>query len=79
MESRKLNVQGDGMRKLAGGLFVVLAVASALADKTLVNIDKEGVALKGYDPVAYFTDNAPQKGNPAIASTYNGGQYHLRP
>ena len=65
------------MRKAAVALFLMLALASAFADKTLVNVDKQGVALKGYDPVAYFTDNAPQKGNAAITSTYKGAQYQF--
>ena len=35
--------------------------AAAAAGKTLVNVDKSGLALKGFDPVAYFTDNKPVK------------------
>ena len=28
------------------------------------NLDDKGVILDGYDPVAFFTDNKPVKGNP---------------
>lgn len=45
--------------------------------KTLVLTDKKGVALEGYDPVAYFTDRAAKKGDPKIEGTYNGALYHF--
>jgi YHS domain-containing protein len=43
--------------------------------RQLINVDKRGVALQGYDPVAYFTDHEPVKGDSAWASTYRGGTY----
>jgi YHS domain-containing protein len=49
----------------------------AAAGKNLVNIDKNGVGLQGYDPVAFFTDKKPIKGNPAIHHTYQGATYHF--
>lgn len=45
--------------------------------KTLVQTDKNGVALEGYDPVSYFTDGKPIKGDPKIEATYNGALYHF--
>jgi YHS domain-containing protein len=42
---------------------------------TKVNVDSQGVILKGYDPVAYFKQRKPVKGNPALASTYQGATY----
>lgn len=45
------------------------------ADKQLVNLDKAGVALQGYDPVAFFTVKAPVKGKPELASEYHGAKY----
>ena len=39
------------------------------------NVDGKGVILKGYDAVAYFKQGKPLKGNPAIASTYQGVTY----
>lgn len=47
------------------------------ADKTLVNLNKDGVALQGYDPVAFFTVKAPLKGKPEFSSTYHGAKYHF--
>lgn len=37
----------------------------------------KGVAVGGYDPVAYFTENKPVKGNPAIAFEHAGTQWHF--
>jgi YHS domain-containing protein len=34
-------------------------------------------AIKGYCPVAYFTEGKPVKGNPEIRSTYSGETYFL--
>lgn len=48
-----------------------------LGGKTLVNLDKHGVALEGYDPVSYFTDGKPVKGDSKIEGTYNGALYHF--
>jgi YHS domain-containing protein len=53
-------------------------LANAAADnKILVNKDRNGLALQGYDPVAYFTDNKPEKGNPKMKSTYDGADYYF--
>ena len=45
--------------------------------KTLVFTDKTGVALEGYDPVSYFTDGKPAKGDKTIEATFNGALYHF--
>ncbi len=37
----------------------------------------EGVALKGYDPVAYFQQNAAVKGNPSISQSWSGVTWHF--
>jgi YHS domain-containing protein len=42
---------------------------------TKVNVDDQGIILKGYDVVAYFKQGKPVKGNPAIESTYQGATY----
>jgi YHS domain-containing protein len=43
--------------------------------KTLLNLDKSGVAVQGYDPVAFFTDHRPEKGNPKFTSRRGGAIY----
>jgi YHS domain-containing protein len=40
-----------------------------------VNIDSQGVILKGYDAVAYFKQGKPVKGNREIKSSYQGATY----
>ena len=42
---------------------------------TKVNIDGQGVILRGYDVVAYFKQRKPVQGNPAFESTYQGAIY----
>jgi YHS domain-containing protein len=43
----------------------------------LVNVDKNGVILKGYDPVAYFKQSQAVKGNPKYSSKYGGATYYF--
>lgn len=58
-------------------LGVGLAAQAHAQSKTLINVDKAGVAVQGYDVVAYFTDGKPTKGNPQFASGHGGGTYHF--
>jgi len=43
--------------------------------KMLLNVDKQGVGIQGYDPVAFFTQNRLVKGRPEFESKYNGVRY----
>ncbi len=43
--------------------------------KFLVNTDKNGVIIQGYDVVSYFTDNKAVKGNEEFTARYNGATY----
>jgi YHS domain-containing protein len=42
-----------------------------------VNVDTKGVALKGYDPVSYFSGKAPVLGKASISATHDGATYHF--
>ena len=62
-------------------LFVALITAttfgqSAAKRKSQFNIEK-GVAIQGYDPVAYFTQKKAVKGKSTIATTYEGVIYNF--
>jgi YHS domain-containing protein len=57
-------------------LFASLAFAVAQA-KMLVNVDKHGIALKGHDPVAYFTQGKPVKGFADFVSEFGGAKYRF--
>lgn len=66
------------MRKLALLLLSISIAGSAFAGgKTLLNVDKNNIAIQGYDPVAFFTDNKPVKGNAEFKSTYSGATYYF--
>jgi YHS domain-containing protein len=55
----------------------VPAATQASTAKTLVNTNAKGLALQGYDPVAYFTEGKPTKGSPAHATDFAGAIYHF--
>ena len=40
-----------------------------------LNVDENGVALRGYDPVAYFLSGKPTRGVDAISASYRGARY----
>jgi YHS domain-containing protein len=59
-------------------LSVVLVIATfsvTATAKELLNLDRDGVAIQGYDPVAFFTDKHPVKGNAQFQSEYHGARY----
>ena len=41
------------------------------------NLEKSGRALQGYDPVAFFTEGKPVKGDPNISSKSSGAVYYF--
>lgn len=45
--------------------------------RTLLNVDDDGLALEGYDPVSYFADGRPMRGDPSLARTYRGATYRF--
>jgi YHS domain-containing protein len=46
-----------------------------MAPSVEVNTDAMGLMIRGYDPVAYFTEGRPVPGNPDIAVEYGGAKY----
>jgi YHS domain-containing protein len=40
-----------------------------------VNLDATGVVIRGYDPVAYFTEGRPIAGRSDLSVEYSGGKY----
>lgn len=51
------------------------AAPPASSAKVLVNVDRHGVALEGYDPVAFFTDSAAVRGDSTHRASYGGATY----
>lgn len=62
---------------LVATLCAAFASAALAQGKTLINVDKSGLAVKGYDVVAYFTEGRPVKGNAQYSSSHGGGTYHF--
>ena len=45
--------------------------------RTSFNLDENGVALGGYDPVSYFDKGGPKEGKPAFSFVYRGVTYRF--
>jgi YHS domain-containing protein len=45
--------------------------------KSLVLRDRDGTAILGYDPVAYFTDGKPARGSSRFTSNHEGASYRF--
>ncbi len=65
-------------------MFVLLCMLTALNvhaqkynGKYLNNVDANGVIINGYDPVAFFTDNKPVKGDPSFKFNYEEATYYF--
>ncbi|MBO9466384.1 YHS domain-containing protein [Tropicibacter sp. R15_0] len=66
------------IKSFIGGVAVSLALAtSVLAAGFDVNATTTGLAIQGYDPVAYFTDGEPTKGDWEITAVYNDATYRF--
>jgi YHS domain-containing protein len=64
------------MRRFGPLLLLLLLSTPVLSQtKTLLNLDKNGLAIQGYDPVAFFTQAKPLKGKPEFKSLYHGATY----
>src|ERR1051325_5347872 len=66
------------MKKLCLALLTLVLTFPAFAEtKSLQNLDKSGVAIQGYDPVAFFTDGKPVKGKAEFLGRHNGAIYYF--
>ncbi|MEQ3671774.1 YHS domain-containing (seleno)protein [Pseudophaeobacter sp.] len=65
-------------KSLLSGVALSVAMAtSALAAGVELNASSTGLAMQGYDPVAYFTDGAPAKGSYKITTVFNDATYRF--
>ena len=62
-------------RTLVTAVFVLAAGASLMAQK--VNTSFTGLAIDGYDPVAYFTEHKPVKGRSEFTYEHGGATYRF--
>jgi len=59
------------------GIGAVSAQNHAELNKKQFNLDKSGLAIGGYDPVAYFTTQKAVEGKKEISYTYEGVTYRF--
>ena len=64
-------------RSLLSILLLTLTLPAFAETKSLLNLDQSGVAIQGHDPVAFFTDQKPVKGNPALGLRHHGALYYF--
>ena len=63
------------MKQLIVSIIMLGLALPVFAEKTLLNLDEAGVAIQGYDPVGFFTDQHPVKGKPQFSIKQNGAIY----
>lgn len=59
--------------------FAVLVASAAFAAGAWAGefFEKDGAAIRGYDPVAYFTQGKPVKGSAEHKATYKGSEFRF--
>ena len=67
--------------KLLVSVFFLLSVGSCFSQTDVLrtkqfNLD-DGVAIRGYDPVSYFTQNKAEKGKKEFSFSYHGVNYRF--
>ena len=76
-----LNKEASMKTKAALTVLVALAMALFFACSsqalTQINMGKDGVAIKGYDTVAYFTLGEPTKGSPEFEHEWMGAKWRF--
>lgn len=58
-------------------ILAALLLALACGVQAQNNVDASGLALKGYDPVAYFTEGKPVQGKPEFTARHEGATYRF--
>ncbi len=64
------------MRKVALSILFIAGWFWTSAQKPEFFTTKEG-AIQGFDPVSYFTENEPKKGNPELGYIYHNATWHF--
>jgi YHS domain-containing protein len=73
-----VSFEENAMRIAFAPLFaLVLLAGCGTVKNTISDGGDSALMLRGNDPVAYFTENKPVKGNPAIKADYDGVTYRF--
>lgn len=62
---------------VCGGIFAPPAILAAPSERIVVNA-LTGLAISGFDPVAYFTDGKPKIGRPNLELRLEGAVWRFR-
>jgi YHS domain-containing protein len=86
MVGQASNIRRQGISPIGLAIALVICPAPGIAlqalafdatSKASVNVDAQGLALRGYDPVAYFTIGTPTPGLPTLTATYDSATYRF--
>lgn len=80
MNNFKSNIIPKGILVIMSAAFLVGLLSSAInADplKKKINSNIFGVAIKGYDTVAYFTEGRAVKGQSKFSFSWNDAEWHF--
>ena len=67
------------MKKLVSHRFLTLMLAVVFATPAFAGeyFERDGVAIYGYDPIAYFAEMKPVKGSAEFRAEYQGSTFHF--
>jgi hypothetical protein len=66
-----------GATLLVAALMVIAAAIAGAGQRTLLAVDSNHIAIKGYDPVAYFTDRKAVKGDSRFEYVYDNARWQF--
>jgi hypothetical protein len=75
---RRLAFSFVSLAVLGFGLLTQNAPARAATTERVVSDPRTGLAMNGYDPVAYFTDGVPKLGRPEFELSFAGVVWRFR-
>jgi hypothetical protein len=74
---KELAMHGFSRRNAIGGIVALTAGAALAAAPWSKAAEQAALAIKGYDPVAYFADGRPVRGLPEIAYEWDEHRYRF--
>lgn len=73
-----MNFKNSALSTLTAFIVSVTATLFLVSDAFAGELfEHDDAALRGYDPVAYFTDQRPVKGSPAHQAECKGSKFHF--
>jgi YHS domain-containing protein len=73
-----MNIKTSALSALTAFVIAITATLFLVSDARAGEFfEKDDAALRGYDPVAYFTEQKPVKGSPAHQAEYKGSKFHF--